>query len=388
MFGHWDVYSAYSYDKQDRRDIFMELKRLAVKNQGIHAYDIVIGESFEGLAAELKTLHVENRRVCIVTESRVSGIYLDQLLTVLTPICREISSYIFPEGEKEKNLHTVSQIYGELIQREFDRKDLLIALGGGVTGDLTGFTAATYLRGIDFVQVPTSLLSQVDSSIGGKTGVDYDCYKNMVGAFYMPKLVYINTSTLQTLSERQFISGMGEVIKHGLIRDKKYYEWIRCHIDQIMARENETLADMVEWSCRIKRAVVEEDPREKGIRACLNYGHTLGHAIEKLMDFRLTHGECVGIGTVIASYMSRQRGYLTQEEYQEIRALYDAVGFPGLPKELEAEQIVSETRHDKKMEQGRIKFILLKELGQAEICQDVTEEEMLRSIQEAERESL
>ena len=197
----------------------MENKRLNVRAEGRHVYDILITRGFLGLAEELKTMGLENRRVCIVTEDHVAGYYLKEVEELLHSWCRELKTYVFPEGEASKNLDTVAKLYEFLIENEFDRKDLLLALGGGVTGDLTGFAAATYLRGIDFVQVPTSLLAQVDSSIGGKTGVDFNAYKNMVGAFYMPKLVYINIDTLKTLSQRQYHSGLGEVIKHGLIRE-------------------------------------------------------------------------------------------------------------------------------------------------------------------------
>ena len=257
---------------------------------------------------------------------------------------------------------------------------MLVALGGGVTGDLTGFAAATYLRGIDFVQVPTSLLAQVDSSIGGKTGVDYQSYKNMIGAFYMPKLVYINIGTLTSLSERQYHSGLGEVIKHGLIRDKAYYQWIKEHKEELAERKPEAMAEMVEGSCRIKRAVVEEDPKEKGIRALLNFGHTLGHSLEKLMSFSLTHGECVAIGTLLATGISRSRRYINEEEYREIRELYSYFNFPQLPSSLDMRDVIKETHHDKKMEHGQINFVLLDKIGEAAIHRDVTEEEMAQAL--------
>ena len=188
---------------------------------------------------------------------------------------------------------------------------MLVALGGGVVGDLTGFAAATYLRGIDFVQVPTTLLSQVDSSIGGKTGVDFLQYKNMVGAFHQPKLVYINTTTLKSLPEREYFSGMGEVIKHGLIKDADYYEWIKENIDAIKAREHEAVREMIYQSCLIKGGVVERDPKEKGERALLNFGHTLGHAIEKLKDFTWLHGECVAAGCCLAAEISCIKGNIS-----------------------------------------------------------------------------
>ena len=359
----------------------MEKKRLKVSAEGKHAYDIVITRGFRDLPGELQTMDLRNRKVCIVTDDQVAGYYLEEVREVLSCCCALLKVFIFQAGEHSKNLDTVSRLYDYLIRNGFDRKDLLLALGGGVTGDLTGFAAATYLRGIDFVQVPTSLLAQVDSSIGGKTGVDFHAFKNMVGAFYMPGLVYINIDTLKTLSGRQYHSGLGEVIKHGLIRDKGYYQWILEHREEISCREPDATARMVEGSCRIKREVVEIDPKEQGIRALLNFGHTLGHSVEKLTDFELTHGECVGIGSVLAAKISLCRGYITETEYREMKDLYDYFTFPPLPDRIKVDQVVEETRHDKKMEHGRIKFILLDAIGQAGIHRDVSEREMKDSFQ-------
>ncbi len=358
----------------------MKGKRLEVTAEGKKIYDIVIEREFDSLTKELESFDIAKRKLCIVTDRQVASYYLEELKSVLDGKCAALHVFVFQEGEERKNLTTVDSLYHFLISHEFDRKDMLLALGGGVVGDLTGFAAATYLRGIDFVQIPTSLLAQVDSSIGGKAGVDYHSYKNMVGAFYMPKLVYINIKTLQTLSERQYHSGLGEVIKHGLIQDAQYFEWIKENRECIANREENALAYMIEGSCKIKRKVVEEDPKEQGIRALLNFGHTFGHAIEKQMDFQLAHGECVGIGSVLAAKMSFQRGYLIKEEYEGIKELYDYFSFPSLPKELDPEAIIEETRHDKKMEHGSIKFILLNQIGEAQIYRDVTPEEMRRGL--------
>lgn len=352
-------------------------KRLEVTAEGKKVYDIVIEDSFSNLVKELSAFGIKERKLCIVTEGQVASYYLEEVRSILEGECAKLEVYIFQEGEASKNLSTVDNLYHFLITHEFDRKDMLLALGGGVTGDLTGFAAATYLRGIDFVQIPTSLLAQVDSSIGGKTGVDYQSYKNMVGAFYMPKLVYINVNTVKTLSERQYHSGLGEVIKHGLIRDKAYFDWIKENKEAIAKREDAAVAYMIEGSCRIKRAVVEEDPKEHGIRAFLNFGHTLGHSIEKLMNFSLTHGECVAIGSLLAADISCKRGYISEAEDEVIKEVYGYFDFPALPEELSAEDIVKETRHDKKMEHGKIKFVLLDKVGEAAIYQDVTPEEML-----------
>ena len=291
-----------------------------------------------------------------------------------------VISFVFPAGEASKTLDTVRKLYEVLIKAHFDRKDLLAALGGGVTGDLTGFAAATYLRGIDFIQIPTTLLAQVDSSIGGKTGVDFDCYKNMVGAFHQPKMVYMNLSLLKSLTEEQFACGMGEILKHGLIKDAEYYEWCINNMFEIQERELPVLHKMIETSCRIKRQVVEKDPTEKGERALLNFGHTLGHALEKQMNFTLLHGQCVAVGYLMAAYISWKRELLSTEEFFEIRDMNVGFDLPISFMGPTAEEILENTRSDKKMEHGQIKFVLLKGIGKAFVDQTVTNEEMLAAI--------
>ena len=278
-------------------------KCINVKYEGKPLYNIVIEQSFDKLAEEFDKLGVTGRKLCIVSDSNVAPLYAKHIEEQLLKTGNKVFTFVFEAGEANKNLDTVEDVYEFLIKNHFDRKDMLVALGGGVVGDLTGFTAATYLRGISFIQVPTSLLAQVDSSIGGKTGVDFRAYKNMVGAFYQPKLVYMNISVLKSLSDRLFNSGFGEIIKHGLIKDAAYYEWLRDNISNIKSRNSDALEQMIYVSCNIKREVVEKDPKEKGDRALLNYGHTLGHAIEKLMDFKLYHGECVTLGMIAALMM-------------------------------------------------------------------------------------
>ena len=274
------------------------------------------------------------------------------------------------------------EIYKFLIGNHFNRKDLLIALGGGVVGDLTGYTAATYLRGIEFIQIPTTLLSQADSSIGGKTGVDFDGYKNMVGAFYMPRLVYMNMETLQSLSDRQFYSGFAEVMKSALIKDGNFYEWLIDQMYEICERDVETLAEMVERSCMIKKLVVEKDPLEKGDRALLNFGHTIGHAIEKYMNFTMTHGECVALGCVAAAFISWKKNWLSMEEYYEIRDMFVPFYLPISIDNLDIEEVLQLTKSDKKAENGYIKFILLKKVGKALIDKTVTDDEIREALQE------
>ena len=334
--------------------------------------------SFEKLTEEVNKFHLSERKICIVTDTNVAPLYLEEVKERLSKCCKKISYFVIPAGEENKNLDTVKKIYEHLILEHFDRKDMLAALGGGVIGDMCGFTAATYLRGIDFIQIPTTLLSQVDSSIGGKTGVDFDAYKNMVGAFHMPRLVYTNLNTLLTLPKEQFSSGMGEVIKHGLIMDADYYEWLQAHRKEILARDLSACEQMILISCRVKRDVVEQDPTEQGIRGILNFGHTLGHAIEKLMHFQLLHGQCVALGCVAAAGLSAKRGEITMEEALHIREVFADFGLPTAIADfgLSREEIIAATKNDKKMDSGRIKFILLHRVGEAFIDRTVTDEEM------------
>lgn len=350
--------------------------RLTICRNGDPIYDICMKTSFDGLKKETEAFALRDHKICIVTDSNVAALYLEEVKAVLSQCCSKISVFIFPAGEENKNLNTVKELYEHLIREHFDRKDMLAALGGGVTGDLCGFAAATYLRGIDFIQIPTTLLSQVDSSIGGKTGVDFDAYKNMVGAFHMPRLVYTNLEALLTLPKEQFSSGMGEVIKHGLIRDKAYYQWLKDNHDAIMARDLSVCREMVFWSNEIKKAVVEKDPTEQGERAYLNFGHTLGHAVEKLKDFSLLHGHCVGLGCVAAARICRLKGLLTWQEEMDIRETMERFGIPVTVNGLSWDAVYQATKSDKKMDSGSVKFILLKKIGEAYADCTLTEQEI------------
>lgn len=350
--------------------------RLTVHLEEKPIYDIVMAEDFSGLAHELKQLDTGSRRICIVTDSIVAPLYLDEVKACITPCCKSVISFVFPAGEANKNLNTVQKLYETLIQAKFDRGDFLVALGGGVVGDLCGFAAATYLRGISFLQLPTTLLSQVDSSIGGKTGVDFDSYKNMVGAFHMPKLVYINIRTLHTLPACQFSAGMGEVLKHGLIKDAAYYEWLLEHAEQIQKKEPSVLREMVAGSNRIKRAVVERDPKEQGERMHLNFGHTLGHAVEKQKNFELLHGECVALGSLAAMKLCENRGHLTKTEVQRFQRALETFRLNASVSGLSKDEIIQATKNDKKMDSGVIKFVLLERIGCAFVDRTVTEDEM------------
>ena len=295
----------------------MTASKLLVKREGDFHYPICFEEDFSNLAQVMKEEGLVDRKICIVTDSNVGPLYEESVKQVLSEVSSDISVFTFEAGEKNKNLNTVSALYQALIQNGLDRKSLLVALGGGVVGDLTGFGAATYLRGIDFIQVPTTLLAQVDSSVGGKTGVDFQQYKNMVGAFHQPRLVYMNMSTLQSLPNREFTCGMGEILKTGLICDEEFFRFVCKNQPEISKLDLSMLSRMIRRCCEIKAGVVERDPKEQGERALLNLGHTVGHAVEKMKNFQLLHGQCVGVGLIAAAYLSMQRGLLTEEEYRE-----------------------------------------------------------------------
>lgn len=358
--------------------------RLPVNKDRKFCYDIVLEHDFSHLPEELDKLDPElkSKKICIVTDSNVEKLYAKELQNLLEPYCMEALVFSFPAGEEHKNLETVQGLYEFLIQNHMTRKDLLFALGGGVVGDLTGFCAATYLRGVDFIQIPTTLLAQVDSSIGGKTGVDFSRYKNMVGAFHMPRLVYMNLSVLKDLDGRQYYAGMAEVLKSALLKDSAFYEWLISNLYEIQDREPAVVEEMILNTCTIKKTIVEKDPYEKGDRALLNLGHTLGHAIEKYKNFELLHGECVALGTVCAAYISWKRQLLSDDEYYEIRDMFVPFHLPITVENIDPEEIVRLTRSDKKAEQGGVKFILLKKVGKAFIDKTVTDEEMLAALRE------
>lgn len=356
-------------------------KSIPVTAAGEHIYSIELTHDFSTLSVYLNTLgYAREQRICIVTDSNVGPLYAEEVRKCLEADFDSVFVYTFEAGESNKNLETVNGLYEYLILHRFDRRDVLIALGGGVVGDLTGFTAATYLRGIDFIQVPTTLLSQVDSSIGGKTGVDFMQYKNMVGAFYQPKLVYMNLSTLRSLPERQIVSGMGEIIKHGLLRDETYYQWLKDNHDAILALDANAMEEMIYRSCEIKREIVEKDPTEKGDRALLNLGHTIGHAIEKLSNFSLCHGECVGLGLLSAAYISVKLGNITANELEDIKNCLHSFGFKTDISELNPTDVLCATKSDKKMVGNQVKFILLNHIGKAYIYRDLTDEQILEGI--------
>lgn len=354
---------------------------VAFKTDKNKPYSIFINDSYNDLKEKIDELYTNGKtKACIITDTNVAKLYLEEVKCILKDSFLEIHEYVFEAGEASKNLEVVEGAYEGLILNHFNRKDVLIALGGGVVGDLTGFIAATYMRGISFIQIPTTLLSQVDSSIGGKTGVDFKSYKNMIGAFKMPELVYINTSVLESLPDEQFASGMAEVLKAGLLKDGAFYEWTINNFPEINEKDSTVLSEMIERSVNIKRIVVEKDPYEQGDRALLNLGHTAGHAIEKYMNFKMTHGECVALGTIVAAYISWKREMLSMEDFYEIRDMFVPFNLPISLDKIDSNEIVKLTKSDKKAENGLINFILLKKIGKAVIVKDVKDEEIKEAV--------
>ena len=359
-------------------------QRLPVNKNNKFCYDIVYEHDCSRLLEEFEQMefHIHDKKICIITDSNVEKLYLNELINILTPNCVKVISFSFEAGEESKNLDTVQRVYEFLIQNKINRQDFLIALGGGVVGDLTGFCAATYLRGIDFIQIPTTLLAQVDSSIGGKTGVDFSQYKNMVGAFHMPRLVYMNLSVLKDLPGRQYFAGMAEVLKSALIKDGKFYEWLINNFYEICQREPEIIEEVIFRTNEIKKSIVEKDPFEKGDRALLNFGHTLGHAIEKYKNFEMLHGECVALGCICAAFISWKRDLITSDDYYEIRDMFVPFCLPITIEDIDPKQIVSLTHSDKKADNHSIKFIRVKKVGKGIIDTTVTDEEMLDALNE------
>lgn len=353
------------------------MRRLELCCGGKKSYEIWIEKDLSALREALRPLSPEGRKAVIVTDENVAPLYLSELLSLLRESFLALDSLVLPAGEENKTLSAVSRIYERAVEDGIERGDFFLALGGGVVGDITGFAAATYLRGIRFLQIPTTLLAQVDSAIGGKTGVDFQGYKNMVGAFHMPSLVYSPMSVLRSLDERQYASGLGEVMKHALIRDRDYYDFLIREREGILLRDEEILAETVYRSDRIKKEIVEEDPREEGIRRLLNFGHTLGHAIESCSDFQYSHGQCVAFGSLLAERISAA---LSPEEERELMDWMEAVGLSVKLRRMDIGEILSSVKKDKKMDGGRIRFILLRRIGEAYIENGLSEERMREAL--------
>ncbi|MRW87083.1 3-dehydroquinate synthase [Pseudoduganella sp. FT26W] len=334
---------------------------------GERSYPISIGPALLN-DSNLLARHVHGSKVAIVTNTTVAPLYLERVERGLRDAGKQVMSVILPDGEEFKNWTSLMQIFDALLENKADRKTTLVALGGGVIGDLTGYAAASYMRGVDFIQVPTTLLSQVDSSVGGKTGINHPLGKNMIGAFYQPRAVIADTSTLETLPARELAAGLAEVIKHGAIIDAAFFDWIEANIGKLVARDKGALAYAIARSCEIKSDVVRQDEREGGLRAILNFGHTFGHAIENGLGYgEWLHGEAVGCGMVMAADLSQRMGLIDAASVARVRALVAAAGLPVKAPDLGTGRWLELMEVDKKNEGGAIKFILLNPLGAPKI---------------------
>ena len=328
------------------------------------SYPIYIGE---GLISnyELISQHILGKKVAIITNETVADIYLKTLMDTVSSH-KELISIILPDGESYKSKDSLDSIYAQLLENKADREITLIALGGGVIGDITGFAAATYMRGVNFIQIPTTLLSQVDSSVGGKTGINHPLGKNMIGAFYQPKCVISDMNVLKTLPSRELSAGLAEVIKYGLIRDNKFFEWLESHIQYLMEMNPKYLIEAVQRSCENKAAVVEADEFESGIRAILNLGHTFGHAIEVAQGYgNWLHGEAVGAGMVMAAKLSQSMGWLADKDVDRIVSLIKKAGLPTEPPKISVKKYMELMMLDKKTKDGQINLVLQKSIGDA-----------------------
>lgn len=328
--------------------------------------------------------HIAGSQVVIVSNETVAPLYVERVKSALG--ARQlVTEVVLPDGEQYKTLATLSVIFDRAMADKHNRSTTFIAVGGGVVGDITGFAAACYQRGVNFIQIPTTLLAQVDSSVGGKTGVNHELGKNMIGAFYQPRAVLIDINTLQTLPARELSAGLAEVLKYGLISDQSFYRWLQEHMPRLLAREEAALAEAIERSCAIKAQVVAEDEREGGIRAILNLGHTFGHAIETGQGYGTwLHGEAVAVGMLLALELSARRGWIAYSEVEDFRELLSGMHLPvRVPADMDAELFLTLMSRDKKVIDGQLRLILLQDIGAACIVDDVTEPELRELLQSA-----
>lgn len=350
---------------------------------GDRSYPIFIGENLLG-NPQWVAPYVQGQQVLVVTNDTVAPLYLDKTLKAFSKFTTH--SVILPDGEQFKTLDVVNNIFDSLLSHQYDRRCTLIALGGGVIGDMTGFAAACYLRGVNFIQIPTTLLAQVDSSVGGKTGVNHPMGKNMIGAFHQPQCVVIDTNTLDTLDDRQLSAGLAEVIKYGLIRDIEFVAWLEDNMHKLLERDKKAITYAIETSCRCKADIVAEDEKEGGVRALLNLGHTFGHAIETSAGYgNWLHGEAVAIGMLMAADLSMRQGWIAQSDVQRVENLIDKAQLPTrAPAHMDYETFTELMAVDKKVRNGKINFVLQRALGDAFVTSDY-DPELLRNTINAHR---
>ena len=332
---------------------------------GDRSYPIYIGSGLLA-QAELIAAHLPQRRAVIVSNTTVAPLYLETLTRSLEARGVATVPIVLPDGEAHKNWQTLNTIFDAMLRHRCERSTTIVALGGGVVGDMAGFAAAVYQRGVPFIQVPTTLLAQVDSSVGGKTAINHPLGKNMIGAFYQPRAVVADADTLGTLPQRELAAGIAEVVKYGLIRDAEFFAWLESNLDRLLARDPEALAYAIEVSCRSKAEVVNLDERETGLRALLNLGHTFGHAIEAGTGYGTwLHGEAVAAGTLLAARVSKSLGRLSEKDVRRTVELFTRAGLPVVAPDLGVERYLELMGHDKKVENGRLKFVLLERIGAA-----------------------
>jgi 3-dehydroquinate synthase len=345
---------------------------------GSRSYPILIGA---GLLTQAKVLEesICRRDVLIVSNTTVAPLYAQRLISGLPS--RRIVQAILPDGEEHKTFANVARLMDVLVANRFNRDCTLVALGGGVIGDMAGFAAACYQRGVDYVQVPTTLLAQVDSSVGGKTGVNHPGGKNLIGAFHQPIAVLADTDTLQTLPDRELRAGLAEVIKYGLIQDIQFFAWLEANINKLLARDGAALAHAIRRSCEIKAQIVARDEREQGERALLNLGHTFGHAIESATGYKQwLHGEAVGAGLLMAAALSCECGFVSTADVERLKALLERAGLPTRVRGLTAEQILEHMKIDKKVQNGQMRFVLLRTIGSSFVTADYPEAGLRRAL--------
>ncbi len=354
------------------------MKTLSV-DLGNRSYPIHIGPDLLG-KADLITPHIHGKQVLVVTNDTVAPLYLEKVMQSLSGF--NSNSIILPDGEQYKTLDTVNDIFTRLLENRFNRDATLIALGGGVIGDITGFAAASYQRGIDFIQIPTTLLAQVDSSVGGKTGVNHPLGKNMIGAFHQPNCVIADTTTLNTLEDRQLSAGIAEVIKYGLIRDSDFLKWLQENMDKLLSREPDTLAYAIEKSCQCKADIVAEDEKEHGVRALLNLGHTFGHAIEAASGYgNWLHGEAVATGMAMAAELSHRLGWITPNDVDIVNTILKTANLPvKSPAEISNDRFQELMAIDKKVMDGTLRLVLLKSIGEAIVTDQFEHEQLLTTL--------
>ena len=348
---------------------------------GERSYSIHIGNSILS-DKKIFNQYITSKQVLVVTNEKVAPLYLKTIEKHLAKFDYEV--FILPDGEAYKSLDSLNQIITQLLERKFSRTCMLIALGGGVIGDLTGFAAACYQRGVKFIQIPTTLLAQVDSSVGGKTAVNHILGKNMIGAFHQPHTVFSDTSVLATLSDREFAAGLAEIIKYGLIRDEKFFYWLEENINPLIERDNQVLAYAIERSCINKAEVVAEDERETGYRAILNLGHTFGHAIETALSYKeWLHGEAVGCGMLMAADLSKKLGFFEQSQFDRIQSLLKRAALPiKVHNDVEFNQMFENMKVDKKSRDGILHLVLLKNIGEAFVTSDYSEKALKETIKD------